>query len=65
MEVQLLTIIIINLLLANKEGGNSMGHYFNILIETFRIKKWKTKNNEDFMTLKTLREDLKELKGGK
>ena len=29
------------------------------------IKKWKTKNNEDFMTLKTLREDLKELKGGK
>ncbi len=42
-----------------------MGHYFNILIETFRIKKWKTINNEDFMTLKTLREDLKELKGGK
>lgn len=36
-----------------------MGHYFNILIERFRIKKWKTINSEDFMILKTLREDLK------
>lgn len=41
-----------------------MKHKIKVLIEKLHILKWKTINSKDFSIVKTLREDLKDLKGG-